>query len=62
MQKLVKCTHLISQIPKETEVELTTDNQMIKKNVDLINTGATETVTERQELRTELVNVDTKVV
>jgi hypothetical protein len=41
------------------EVKMTTDNQMIEKNVELINKGATETVTERQELCTEVVNVDT---
>jgi hypothetical protein len=43
----------------ETEVELTTDNQMIEKNVDIINKGATEAVAERQELHMEVANVDT---
>jgi hypothetical protein len=32
---------------------------MIEKNVELINKGATEAVEERQELHTEVVNVDT---
>jgi alanyl-tRNA synthetase len=35
--KTNECTHVISQVPKETEVEMTTDNQMIEKNVELIN-------------------------
>jgi hypothetical protein len=39
-----KCTHLISQVQMETEDELTIDNdkQIIEKNVELINQGATE--------------------
>jgi hypothetical protein len=36
---------------------MTTDNQMVEKNVELINT-ATEAVAERQELRSEVVHVD----
>jgi hypothetical protein len=51
-------THLISHVQKEAEVELTTDNQTIEKNVELINTGATEAVAERQELLSEVDNVD----
>jgi hypothetical protein len=43
----------------ETEVELTTDNQIIEKNDELINKGATEAVAERQELHIEVANVDT---
>jgi hypothetical protein len=43
---------------KETEVEMTTDNQMIEKDVELINQIATEAVAERQELNFEVVNVD----
>jgi hypothetical protein len=31
---------------------------MIEKNVEFINTGATEAVAERQELHTEIVSVD----
>jgi hypothetical protein len=53
-----KLTHLISHVQKETEVEMTTDNQTIEKNVELINIGATEIVAERQELLSEVVNVD----
>jgi hypothetical protein len=37
---------------------MTTDNQMTEKNVELINAEATEAVAERQELGSELVNVD----
>jgi hypothetical protein len=37
---------------------MTTDNQMIKKNVELINQVATEAVTERQETHAEVLNVD----
>jgi hypothetical protein len=43
----------------ETEVQLTTDNQIIEKNIELINKGATEAVAERQELHIEVVNVGT---
>jgi hypothetical protein len=35
------------------------DNQIIKKNVELINKGATETITEQQELCIEVLNIDT---
>jgi hypothetical protein len=56
--KTNKCNHLISQIPKRTQVEMTTDNQMLEKNVELINTGATEAVAERQELHIETANLD----
>jgi hypothetical protein len=44
-----KCTHLTIQVPKETEVEMTTDNQIIEKN------GATEA-----ELHMEVANLDTR--
>jgi hypothetical protein len=37
---------------------MTTDKQMVEKNVGLINTGSTEAVAEQQELCTEEVNVD----
>jgi hypothetical protein len=37
---------------------MTTDIQMTEKNVERINTGATEAVAERQELHSEAVNVD----
>jgi hypothetical protein len=37
---------------------MTTDNQRIEKNVELINTGATEIVAERQTLHSEVFNVD----
>jgi hypothetical protein len=40
------------------EVEMTTHNRMIEKNVELINTGATEAAAERQELHSEVANVD----
>jgi hypothetical protein len=56
--KTNKCTHIISQELKETEVVLTTDNQIMEKIVELINKGATEPVAERQDLSSELVNVD----
>jgi hypothetical protein len=36
---------------------MTTDSQMIEKNVELINKGATEVVAERQELGSEVVKV-----
>jgi hypothetical protein len=55
------CTYLIGQVQMETEDKLTTDNdnQVIEKNDELINQGATEAVTEQQELCTEVVNMDT---
>jgi hypothetical protein len=56
--KTNNCTNLISHVQKETEVEITTDNQMIEKNVEQINTGVTETAAERQELHSEAVNVN----
>jgi hypothetical protein len=56
--RISKLTHLISQVSKETEVKMSTDNQMIEKNVELINKGAPEAVAERQELHSEAVNVD----
>jgi hypothetical protein len=37
---------VISGVPKETEVEVTTDNEMIEKNVELINTGTSEARTQ----------------
>jgi hypothetical protein len=52
-----KLTHLIIQVQKETEVEMTTDNQMIEKNVEL-NPGITEAQVEGQVLSTEVLNVD----
>jgi hypothetical protein len=36
---------------------MTTNNQRIEKNVELINTGITEAVSERQELSAEVLNV-----
>jgi hypothetical protein len=56
--KTNECTHVISQVPKETEVEITTDKQKIEKNVELITNGTTEAVAERQELHNEVANVD----
>jgi hypothetical protein len=55
--KTNKCNQLLSQVPKKTEVEMTTENQMIEKNVELINTGVTGAAAERQELLSEVVNV-----
>jgi hypothetical protein len=57
--KTNKCIYLLSQVSKETEVEMITDNHRIEKNVELMNTGTTETVAERQELSSDVVNVDT---
>jgi hypothetical protein len=59
--KISKCTHLKSQVQKETEVELriNNDNKIIEENVELINKGAMEAVTEQQKLCTEVVNVVT---
>jgi hypothetical protein len=43
---------------KETEDELTTDNQKtVEENIELINKGAMEAVEEQQKLRIEVVNV-----
>jgi hypothetical protein len=59
--KTSKCTHLISQVQKETEVELTIDidNKIIEENTELINNGEMEAITEQQELHTEVVNMVT---
>jgi hypothetical protein len=56
--KTNECTHVISEVPKETEVEMTTHNQMIEKNVELINKEASEAVAERQQLYIEVATVD----
>jgi hypothetical protein len=45
-------------LQKETEAMLINDKG-IEKNIELINKGEMDTVTKQQELRTEVVKVDT---
>lgn len=52
-------TYDLNRLGNESINETANDNQIIEKNVELINKGTTETITEQQELHTELVNVDT---
>jgi hypothetical protein len=52
-----ECTHLISQVPKETEDKLTIDNQIIEENIEFIKLGITEACPENAKVGLEVIEV-----